>query len=258
MSKITNIFASSYKQIDKAMFLKWKSGDKEAWNKAFEWIYCRFYDRAFIISRIRCYDDITAEQKSVDVLWDTFTEIDQKVKEDKVEWRGEKAFSSYVWKRIYWKLQDEIKKWLKEKIESIFTPPASEEEDEGEEIIIPDDRIIPGELDQPRERVSSLYGVLSTLRDEKLDDHCALKETVGCIIQYFELKLTESVVDHPNPENLRLDELLDSFDPAAFQFKKRKLYDYIVEELGITRDVLYQRMNDIRTISKKEYPKRDF
>jgi hypothetical protein len=67
------------------------------------------------------------------------------------------------------------------------------------------------------------------------------------------MKLAESV-ELPNPNSLSIDELLDFFNLTAFHPEQKEMYQFLIEKLEITRDVLHQRMNDIRSIAKKEFP----
>ncbi|HBQ28789.1 MAG TPA: hypothetical protein DD719_05235, partial [Desulfotomaculum sp.] len=58
-------------------------------------------------------------------------------------------------------------------------------------------------------------------------------------------------LDKPSPDRASFEKLLEAADLSASNSTRKDLYEYLEKTLGITRDVLYQRMKKIRDLLKK-------
>jgi len=100
--------------IDKALFEAWRAGDRRAFEKCWVLLWQILYSTAFIYCRGFGVDELTAEELATDALNKTILEIDQKVENNEVEWRGAASFVAYVRNPLIFRCRSEVKRYWKE------------------------------------------------------------------------------------------------------------------------------------------------
>lgn len=236
--------------MDEQMFKAWVQGTQAAKNEAWLWIWREFY--AFAISTCKAMGG-DAKTWAKEALEDAFLSVDKAVQEGRLLWKGEKLLLSFIWRVVFWRCMDKLRKWgrdQKRRQELIEVPcqPSQEKRYLTQVMLGVWIEMIEIILEKPERFVErqALHETIGKKR-EWFVERPVLHETISGMLQHLR-NVFKNAIDDPGQADspAKLSSLAREIDLEKLELRKPDLYQFLMTSLKIDRNTLDQRFKRIR------------